>query len=272
MPSPIDMRPSFLPILLATAIGCTGCLPWLGAVYPFPGTFGTTSQGLLKGGRTLPRQGENFRLYHASKKAFAVPQLVRALVRAADKVEKAHNGSMLLIGDMSSAHGGFLPGHSSHRSGRDADTAFFTTDLWGASVVENGLIHFDRFGVGLRDNRIRKFDTARNWSLVEALINDEEIEVQWIFVSAGLKALLLEWALENGKDLQTVERAAVVLKQPGDSAPHDDHFHIRIYCPKDRFGALCLDTPPFRPWVQKPSAPSGPTRETLLRAALEGIE
>lgn len=265
------MRP-FLSILLATAIGCTGCLPWAGAVYPFSGTFGATSRGLLKGGKTLPRQGEHFRLYHASKKAFAVPQLVRALVRAADKVEEKHNGSILLIGDMSSAHGGFLPGHRSHRSGRDADLAFFTTDIWGKPVVEKGLIHFDRFGVGVRGGQVRRFDTAQNWALVEALMNDKEIEVQWIFVSAGLKALLLEWAVKNGEDLQTVERAASVLKQPGDSAPHDDHFHIRIYCPKDRFGALCLNTAPFWPWIEIPPPPPGPTREKLLRAALEGIE
>ena len=107
---------------------------------------------------------------------------------------------------------------------------------------------------------------------MKALLTDEEIEVQWIFVSAGLKARLLEWALENESDQQVLEQAASILRQPGDSAPHDDHFHVRIYCPKDKFGTYCVDTKPFWPWHEPPAPPPMPSDEVLLKAAVEGLE
>lgn len=253
-------------------LGCTGCLPWMGVLYPFTGSFGATNRGLLRGGENLPMQGDHFRRYHSSKKAFAVPQLAHALVRCADKVAAEHQGAVLRIGDISAASGGFLPGHSSHRSGRDVDLAFYTADQHLSPADGIPLAHFDRFGVGIRGTEPVLFDTARNWALVKALLSDEEIEVQWIFVSAGLKALLLQWALENEPDLSIVERAASVLRQPGDAAPHDDHFHLRIYCPKDTTGAHCIDVNPVWPWISPTPPPPMPSDEILLQAALEGLE
>lgn len=259
-------------ICFASALGCAGCLPWMGVLYPVFGSFGTTSLGLLSGAETLPLQGDHFLRYHASQKAFAVPQLTRALVRCADKVAAEHPDATLLIGDLSAPRGGFLPGHRSHRSGRDVDIAFYASDAVGTPIKAVPLIHFDRFGVGLSNRHVRRFDTPRNWALVEALLNDAEIEVQWIFVSAGLKALLLDWALKNNRDLETVEKAASVLRQPGDSAPHDDHFHVRIYCPQDSSGHLCLDVDPIWPWISPAPLPPIPSDEVLLHAALDGLE
>jgi penicillin-insensitive murein endopeptidase len=258
--------------VLVSALGIAGCLPWFGTMYPFFGSFGTTSLGLLSGAQTLPRQGEHFRLYHASSKAFAVPTLTAALVRAADTVAQSYPNAMLLIGDMSAKGGGRIPGHSSHRSGRDADIAFFVTDLWGNRQDGFPLVHFDRFGVGVKGREILRFDVGRNWALVEALLTDKDIEVQWIFVSNGLKALLLEWALLNNRDLNILERAASVLREPGDAAPHDDHFHVRIYCPRDTTGALCINANPIWPWIAPQEETTFPSKEEILKAALEGLE
>ncbi len=257
---------------LLLALTASGCLPWFGTMYPFFGAFGTTSEGLLSGAETLPTQGAHFRRYHASSKAYAVPSLTAALVRAADAVAATYLDAVLLIGDMSGKRGGKIPGHSSHRSGRDVDLAFYVTDLWERSTEGYPLVHFDRFGVGAKDKTVRRFDTARNWALVEALLTDPAVEVQWIFVSNGLKALLLDWALRNDKDLKVLERAASVLRQPGDSAPHDDHFHVRIYCPRDTTGNLCVNTGPLWPWILPYPEPVLPTDEELLKIALEGLE
>jgi penicillin-insensitive murein endopeptidase len=244
----------------------------MGTIYPFFGTFGTTSTGLLRSAEAIPSNGAHFKLYHAPQKAYAVPSLVHALARSADKVADVYDGAVLRIGDSSAAHGGQLAGHSSHRSGRDVDLAFYTADIYGHPIDGIPLVHFDRFGVGTRGGTPVRFDTPRNWALVQALLTDEEIEVQWIFVSAGLKALLLEWALEHETDLNMVERAASILRQPGDSAPHDDHFHVRIFCPKDAFGTYCVDTKPFWPWHDLKPVPPSPSDEVLLKAALEGLE
>jgi penicillin-insensitive murein endopeptidase len=137
-------------------------------------------------------------------------------------------------------------------------------------------VRLDRLGAGVRGEETCRFDDARNWALVEALIEDIAAEVQWIFVSRGLKARLLAFALGAGREPEIVERAASMLHQPGDSAWHDDHFHVRIYCPAGEAGRHCLDTGPLWPWVAERrggvNGPRGPDDGELLRLALEGLE
>ena len=33
------------------------------------------------------------------------------------------------------------------------------------------------------------------------------------------------------------------MHEPGDSLPHDDHFHVRISCPRSRQGEACIENP-----------------------------
>ena len=187
-----------------------------------------------------------------------VPSRPSAEARASATVAAEHSGSVLLVGDMSAKSGGFISGHRSHRSGRDVDLGFFAVETGGRRREAPELIPFDRFGAGFKGNRTYMFDAKRNWRLVEALLSDPEAKVQWIFVSDGLKALLLKWALDNGRDVELVRRAASVLHQPSDSAPHDDHFHVRIYChPRHPH---CQDTGPAWPWIDPP--PQDPLRFT----------
>ena len=44
---------------------------------------------------------------------------------------------------------------------------------------------------------------------------------------------MLEYAISSGAPKSLVARAALILRQPGDSAPHDDHMHVRIFCPQN---------------------------------------
>lgn len=250
----------------------TGCLPWAGVGFAMEGPVGTTSRGVLAGGGHLPREGACYRFYRGGDRRYGVSSLTRAIVRASEKVASAHPGSVLLVGDISQEGGGFIGGHRSHRSGRDADFGFYVRDLDGREAHGHPLMRFDRFGLGARGKEAFRFDAARNWAFVEALLTDEEIEVQWIFVSRGLKALLMEWALENGRPVEIVERAASVLWQPGDSAPHHDHFHVRIYCPRDATGGFCVNTGPVWPWIRQNSARSDPfSRDELLDLAFENL-
>jgi penicillin-insensitive murein endopeptidase len=254
---------------IALAASLSGCLPWIGIGPDSNGAVGTTSKGLLSGGGHLPAEGEHFRFYHSWDRRYGSLALIGMIERAAAQVAEEHAGSVLSVGDMSAKNGGFISGHSSHRSGRDVDFAFFRSEINGRRADRSpAMIRFDRFGAGVKDGKAYLFDTERNWCLVEALITDPKAQVQWILVSDGLKALILEWALDNDRAIEIVRRAVNVLHQPSDSAAHDDHFHVRIYC--DPADAYCQDTGPRWPWISPAiKSPLKFTDEELVRLALE---
>ncbi len=261
-------------ILCTIAILCTpmsflGCLPWAGMMPDRKGSIGTSSRGILQVAEPL-KQDSHFRFYRKFNRHYGVPDLTGMVKRAAQKVAQEFKGSVLLVGDLSGKGGGFISEHRSHRSGLDVDLAFYVTDKRGRNKAGAPLIRFDRFGVGTRDGKTFRFDTIRNWHLVAALLEDEQADVQWIFVSNGLKAKLLQWALLQNEDINLIHHAAAILHQPGDSAPHDDHFHVRITCPKDQTGKYCIETNPRWPWAKKTKpAPLGFTKDALARLALE---
>jgi penicillin-insensitive murein endopeptidase len=89
-----------------------------------------------------------------------------------------------------------------------------------------------------------RFDDARNWTLIESFLTDKEARVEHIFVSAEIRARLLAHARRKGTYLPLLHRAALALKQPRKGLAHDDHFHVRIACPKSQ-----------RNVCQSPSAP-----------------
>lgn len=256
-------------MLTLVGVVLTGCVSWLSVLPGMGGAVGTTSYGLLLGGEHLPRSGGHFRSYKRLDRRYGVSALTGIIERSAAKVAETRPPAQLLVGDISGPHGGHISGHRSHRSGRDADFGFYVTDLYGNPGEGVPLPRFDRFGIGVRDGEIVRFDVPRNWMLVEAMLTDPEADVQWIFVSHGLKALLLEWALENDRDLDVIQRAAKVLHQPGDSAPHNDHYHVRVFCPADNQGDFCVDTGPVWPW-QAPAP--GFSQSDLAALALEGYE
>jgi penicillin-insensitive murein DD-endopeptidase len=245
------MKSSLFPFVALTSVLLGACLPCAGVMSGTSGSIGRVSWGLLRNAKELSVEGDGFELYRKGPRRYGVPELNSLIRRAAKYVTHTHPGSNLLVGELSAASGGFVGGHRSHRSGRDVDLAFYAVDSAGRPVTGTHVVHFDRFGVGLRDGRPVGFDAARNWSLVEALLTDDEARVQWIFVSKGLGALLIQWALDHNRDVEIIKRAASVLHQPSDSAPHDDHFHVRIYCPTNAGAPYCVDTGPVWPWIEQ---------------------
>jgi penicillin-insensitive murein endopeptidase len=255
--------------LWLTALLAGGCLPWAGLMPYVTGSINRPFFGFLSQADALPAQSDSFRFYNKGDRPYGAPALIGLVRNAARKVSREFEGSVLLVGDLSASSGGKISHHSSHRTGLDVDFAFFVTDAAGRPEPGAPLTRFDMFGAGSRAGSALVFDRERNWSLIEALLTDEAARVQWIFVSNGLKALLLEWALTHGRDLDLINRAASVLHQPGSSLPHDDHFHVRIYCPNDPSGAYCVDEAPIWPWIQpaKP-ADSGYTDQELTNLAI----
>lgn len=256
--------------------GCLGTVP-----LPDRATsIGTTSSGVLANGVALPERGTGFtRARPGDETRYGTPALVAALERALASVDGAFAGTApTRVGDLSSPGGGRHTRHRSHRTGRDVDVLFFLTDATGRSVPPRGWLAFSRFGHAFEDRSgaLFFFDDARNWHFVRTLLLDREAAVQWIFVSRGLKSRLLEYALAHEREPEALVRAAYVLQQPERAAPHDDHFHVRVFCtPEDRASG-CRDVGPRWPWLRPDvevvagAEGSGLDDASLVAALLDG--
>ena len=169
----------------------------------------------------------------SSRNAYAHPSLVLMLQRSAREVSQAGKGAVMLVGDLSSEGGGPLTGHVSHQSGRDADIGFYVLDKSGKSKLLDHFLTFRSDGSCVQDPELR-FDDWRNWLLVQSWVRDRRAGLSHIFVSRPLRQRLLDFAAKNPSFAKYVTPAAVLLKQPEDAAPHDDHFHVRIACPSSQ--------------------------------------
>ncbi len=212
-------------------------------------SLGMANDGSLRRGVEL-RSGPGIRL--APRKVHhGTVELVGLVTRAAREVASAYPGSLLTVGNMSKPRGGRIGVSVSHQSGRDVDLYFYALDARSGERVP-GPRHMVKYGPdGLSKDRRLRFDVARNWALVEALLEDP-VPVQWIFVEAHLKKLLLQEGLRRGASPEVLDKAAKAMAQPSDSAPHADHFHVRIFCPPDDLMDGCVDYGPERWWARYP--------------------
>ena len=212
-------------------------------------SIGTTSHGRLVHGVALPMDHSALRPRPVSLRRRAVHgtrELIAALERVATRVARRWPGSVLFVGDVSAEQGGDIPHHASHNSGRDVDLAFYMRDAGGRIRDGADFLVIDLEGQA-RDGT--RFDVARNWAVVEALVRDPQVQVQWIFVASHLRRMMLEHARDQGVGSRVLERARRVLLQPRDSAPHDDHFHVRIYCSEHERLQGCLNNGAIHAWV-----------------------
>lgn len=221
-------------------------------------SIGTPVEGRLDGSVALPMKGPGF-VFNPAKNPEArhgTIELVQALIRAAAAVHAKHPGHPLTINDIAMPRGGDIPGHASHRSGRDVDVLFYlvhedTGEPFPAKPIP---IEFDGTGDDYRDlsdpddDVPVRLDVAKTWAFVEALVSDPEAHINRIFVVEHVRAMLLEHAKEIGAPEAARERFGHLSCQPG--FPHDDHFHIRFFCSPDDAAAGCEDTRPIYPWHQ----------------------
>ncbi len=248
--------------LLALNSGCIGAGLLTDGTSVSGGTF---NNGYLRGGRRMPPQGDGYvipQLWQDRGANFATDEMIAAIRRAAKRVAKEYPGAILGVADLSIPGGGESPLHRSHENGHDADLIWYALDennkpvapadsmpaygrdLWAKPPHPTPNVVFGPYTP-------RRFDVRRNWALVRALLSDPDIEVQYMFVHARLRNLLLHEGQRLHDDEELLDRAEALMKQPGDSLPHDDHLHLRIYCsPSDR--ALgCRDYGPLRYWRKR---------------------
>lgn len=135
---------------------------------------------------------------------------------------------------------------------------------WGCQVTAS-FFGISRWKCFIPEGSYR-FDDARNWALVRALLLDREIGVidagtgrvrakdegiRRILISNPLRDRLLAEARRIGEPSHFIDVAAAVLKQPGNAASHDDHLHFDLNCaPGDITTCGCKNTGvPERPHV-----------------------
>jgi len=212
---------------------------------------GTPMNGRLQYGEVLPKKGAGYVLTPEARRRrarFGVPELVALIKEVAFKVYRKFEDSTLGVADLSVRRGGLIDHHGSHQNGRDVDLLFYLSSSAGHPVTNLGFVPIDKNGFSTDPPMEYRFDPARNWALVEALIRSRQANVQWIFVADHIKDLIIGYTEANGVSPLLIRKAKQMLRQPGNKA-HSDHFHVRIYCPEDD-KPTCEDVGPRWAWIK----------------------
>lgn len=206
-------------------------------------SIGAPNKGHLEGGAHLDDSVPHLKVlgtYAPGDVRWGVKELVAAIDRAGKEVRKRYPDAVLGVGHLSQKGGGSIDRHNSHESGRDADLAFFLSDVAGQPVWKDKFLTINVDGIAASDSHAR-FDEGRNWALVSALVTDPKARVTHIFVANHLRTRLLAYGARVGAKAAVRARVAEVLMQPHHALPHDDHFHVRVACPAG--SPACIEWP-----------------------------
>ena len=235
-------------------------------------SWGNTSNGELRSGRRIEEAGAHHYVLSAHRgrtTRWGTDALVEGVLRAAREVSEKFPDVATGVGNFSYERGGDIPWSVSHNSGRDADIAFFFRDAQGRSVRAPTLLRIGSDGRSVR-GRNWTLDVPASWAFIEALIRDEAMRIQWVFVSEPIRARLLEYAASVGAEPEVMDVARRVLRQPANAAPHDDHFHLRVHCALvDRLEG-CVEWGPRRPDLTYDDVAVRARVRSLVRGVLEG--
>ncbi len=210
-------------------------------------SLGKASNGSTKNDVSLPPRGPGWRRIPVVTQRgthYGADPLVRLIRDGASAAALRHPGVILDVANMSRRGGGPIAQSRSHQAGRDVDVAFYFQDSKGRARAPRRLLRCDPRG---RAGDLR-LDAAATWTFVRTLLASDDPVVQWMFCSKGVKQLLLDEARTRREPSWLLRRAALVLHQPSDSQPHNDHFHIRIFCGREDRLAGCIDYGPNRAW------------------------
>ncbi len=223
----------------------------------FQGSVGMPHNGVQTHSVELDKRGPGYARYRPYGTAYwAQPELVDALESVAQKTHAHFGGPPLVLGDLSARYGGKIPRHNSHRSGRDVDLLWHLLTPQGLPQPSVGFIRVGPDGLALdpQSGRIYRLHVERQWETVKALLQADGIDVQWMFCSRWIEAMLIDYARSRGEPNELVWRAETVMLQPADSLPHDDHIHMRISCTGETALSGCVGGGPYWEWL--PPLPS----------------
>jgi penicillin-insensitive murein endopeptidase len=183
---------------------------------------GSYAKGCQSGAVALASDGETWQAMRLSRnRRWGQPQLVR-LVERFSRDAQTIGWPGLLVGDISQSRGGpMLSGHASHQIGLDVDIWFQPMPAQRLSEQQRETFPF----VSMLDKS--KFLTVdnRKWSTTHAnlvMMAASYPTVERIFVNPAIKKKLC----------QTWKGDRDILGKVRPVYGHDEHFHIRMECPK----------------------------------------
>ena len=246
------------------------------------GSIGYPHAGMITNAVPIPLKGDGYVLLRKNGVNWGNPRLVSAIRDSAKDVAHARPGAPLIVGDLAARWGGESSGHRSHRTGRDADLLIYVVTPDGRSVPTPGFLRFgpdgladatppEKGGKSKGSGQFLRLDVERQWLLIKALVSSKEANVQWLFFAHWLEALVIEYARARGEDPELIWYAESVLLQPGDSASHDDHLHLRIACTPDEAVAGCLGGGPYWPWLPRLPQLVSPPDDDLARSIIDDL-
>jgi penicillin-insensitive murein endopeptidase len=237
---------ALLPLVLILLVGCAelGVAGDNGSI-----SFGKPSGGKLIDGARIPDHGPGFTtadVWRTRGNRYGTDELVELITGVALRMSMHVHDAQLVVADMSGRHGGDggAAFHRSHQSGRDCDLVYYTRDARGKAVTPDSMRVFDGEGVA-KDGSGVTIDFTRQWQLVREILTAPEANVQWLFMYEPIAEKVLAKGKELGASDELLARARATLRQPGDSARHDDHMHVRVYCSAGDRELGCVDIGPM---------------------------
>jgi penicillin-insensitive murein DD-endopeptidase len=231
---------------------------------------GKPSHGYLIEGVRLPDRGAGFvtrEVWRARGNRFGTDELVDLVTAVARRMRGHVRDVSLVVADLSGKGGGERSlFHRSHQSGRDVDLLYYMRDAAG-QPFEPDAMHVFNAAARAADGTGIAVDVPRTWTLVKELITAPEATVQWVFMYEPIARSLIEHAAQIGEPAELIARARRTLKQPGDSARHDDHLHVRVYCSTADKAYGCVDLGPMELLAEREAGPS-PLSELLDALAM----
>jgi len=224
------------------------------AVGPRSLSCGRTNRGRLSDPAVMPYRGKGFVIpqpWRSRGLRYGTDELVGLLKRAAAKVTQVCPGAVLGIADLAKRYGGPAEHHRSHQSGRDADLLYYAMGMRGKPFYPDK--HMPVFRKNKRAHdcsspekrkriALRFFDVRANWAFIKAVLTDDQVIVERVFMATRIRDWLLAYAKKTGESRRLIRRARKTLMRPRDSRAHADHMHLRIGCSKrDAVRGKCVD-------------------------------
>jgi penicillin-insensitive murein endopeptidase len=228
-------------VLALFSLGCLHCStaqtrslaednPWAQVKTPSPGSKGSIgfySAGCLDGASALPSDGRGYQVMRLSRnRYYGTVQLLDFIQKFTDETVDQNVG-VLLIGDMSQPRGGPMPppAHASHQIGLDVDIWYWLNpDAQYRPLTRKERETLSAIQVVNPDTKQIIRDAWRPEHIKMLELASEYSGTERIFVNPGIKKELCD-------TLPASNRAWIHKLRPWYG--HEDHFHVRLKCPKD---------------------------------------
>ena len=183
---------------------------------------GPTNRGRLRNAVVLPPHPGY--VIRSRAVAYGTEETIRWVVDAFNAVDsRFKTRKAVRVHDISDRKGGRIRNHKSHQNGRDVDISYYQKTC-------------PRSGCPVEKLRASELDIARQWTLLEHWLKNDQAEL--IFIDYRLQARLYRHAKRRGVSEAQLRRW---IQYPrGKYEPvgvirhfrnHQDHLHVRFVCP-----------------------------------------